>query len=219
MGGKPWARLGGESYIGYKHWLGLCWVGLCWLGVAGLCSGLVWASRSCAGIGFAGGWGRGWAGLGWAVFGFEASWSWALAHVCTNNPKSLTWSYLTLLLCMRCSSPWLHWAGLGSTWLGWIWVGLCWAKLCCARLATKTQVSDGDWRPNRRRTSEQRTPESLRGRPVVAPPFGFARHVVAPWALRGRSVVVGIVFIQICEKSRFGWVLSPSSSLVLSLSG
>ena len=49
--------------------------------------------------------------------------------------------------------------------------------------------------------------------------FGFARHMVAPWALRGRSVVVGIVFIQLCEKSRLGWVLSPSSSLVLSLSG
>ena len=189
-------------------------VGRCWavfwsgLGFAKLC----W-NWLCWGMGE----GVGWAGLG--CIGFEASWSWALAHVCTNNPKSLTWSYLTLLLCMRCSSPWLHWAGLGSTWLGWIWVGLCWAKLCCARLATKTQVSDGDWRPNRRRTSEQRTPESLRGRPVVAPPFGFARHMVAPWALRGRSVVVGIVFIQLCERSRFGWVLSPSSSLVLSRSG
>ena len=124
-------------------------------------------------------------GDGLGCIGFEESWSWALAHVCTNNPKSLTWSYLTLLLCMRCSSPWLHWAGLGSTWLGWIWVGLCWAKLCCARLATKTQVSDGDWRPNRRRTSEQRTPESLRGRPVVAPLFLGSR---ATWSPRGRSV-------------------------------
>ena len=88
------------SYIGYTYWLVLCWVGLCWLGFAGLCSGLVWASRSCAGLGYdegmgggdgdEGGWaGQRWAGLGWVVFGFEASWSWALACMCTRNPKVL----------------------------------------------------------------------------------------------------------------------------------
>ena len=104
--GKPWARLGGESYSGYNIGWG--------------CAGLV-----C---------------VGWALLG-----------------------------CV------LVWSGLP---------GLCWAKLCCARLPTKTQVSDGGWRQNRRQTSEQRAPESLRGRSVVAPPFGFAR----PWSLRGRSV-------------------------------
>ena len=104
------------------------------------------------------------------------------------QPKNLTWSYLTLLLSMRCSSAWLNWAGLGSTWLCSIWVGLCWAKLCCGRVPTKTQVPDGGVRQNRRQISEQQTPESLRGRSVVAPPFGFARPMAAPWALRGRSV-------------------------------
>ena len=65
------------SYIGYTYWLVLCWVGLCWLGFAGLCSGLVWASRSCAGLGYDEGMGGemgmgmkgaglGSAGLGWA---------------------------------------------------------------------------------------------------------------------------------------------------------
>ena len=58
---------------------------------------------------------------------------------------------------MRCSSPWLSWAGLGLVWAGlhWVglsvlywtvlvcaglcrrwaglhWAGLCWAELCCA---------------------------------------------------------------------------------------
>ena len=104
-------------------------------GCAGL--GLAWAVLDWAGLDWAV---LGFAGLGWAGFYWFRGIVVVGACVCVyTQPKNPTWPHLTLLLYMRCSSPWLNWAGLGSTWLGWIWVGLCWAKLCCARLPTTTR--------------------------------------------------------------------------------
>ena len=76
--GKPWARLGGESYLGYN--IGWGCAGLVCVGWALLGCVLVWSGLREAVLGLAmmrewgegdgdeGGWaGQRWAGLGWVV--------------------------------------------------------------------------------------------------------------------------------------------------------